>query len=235
MPNSQSISEVMAFAAALSLVGCAGSVTVSDLPSGEAAYSAIPANGVAVPAAYLIQPSDILDLRVFGEDEITNPKLRVDRAGNIQVLFVGEISAAGRSANDVQSEITTKLSSRYLVDPKVILSVAEPAPLFVSVEGEVARPGVYEMEGDYTLLSAIARAESTTSVAKLNSVIILRTVNGQQMAARFDLRDIRGGAAPDPLIRNNDVIVVGRSGSREALENFFRMGGIINGLFFAIR
>lgn len=235
MPESQNISKILVLAAAFGLAGCAGSVTDAGLPAGPAAYSVIPTKGIEAPTAYLIQPADILDLRVFKEEDISNPKLRVDSVGNIQIPFAGQIKASGRSTQDVQQEITSKLAARYLVNPQVTLSVAEPAPRYVAVEGEVGKPGVYEMGDNFTLLSAIARAESTTSVAKLNEVIVLRTIDGQQMAARFNLRDIRGGAAPDPLILNNDVVIVGHSGSRQALENFLKMGGFFSGIFYLIR
>ncbi|QVM83719.1 polysaccharide biosynthesis/export family protein [Novosphingobium decolorationis] len=205
------------------------------LASGPAAYELIPAAGVPAPTQYLIQPEDVLDLRVFGEEEISNPKLRVDTAGAIQVPFAGQIQAAGRDAVEVGSEIAHKLSQRYLVNPQVTLAIAEAAPRYVSVEGEVKDPGVYEMSNNFTLLSAIARAGSTSTIAKLEEVVVLRDLNGQKMAARFDLRDIRGGAAPDPIIMNNDIVVVGRSGKREALENVLKAAPAFNGLFYLLK
>jgi polysaccharide biosynthesis/export protein len=98
----------------------------------------------------------------------------------------------------------------------------------VAVEGEVKLPGVYKVSPSDTLLSAIARAQSPTNVAKLDEVIVFRTVNGRRMGARFDLNQIRSGQAADPQILGGDVIVVGFSSLKGVYRDILQAAPLLN-------
>lgn len=217
-----------------SLAACSGPA-MKALPAGPAAYELMPpADPNAPRTSYVIVPNDILNLQVFQEPDLSNDKLQVDNVGNIQMPLIGEIQAAGRSPPVLAADIASRLRERYIVDPQVVVSVAEQAKRFVSVDGQVEKPGVYEVEREDTLLSAIARAESTTDVASLNEVVVFRTINGQRMAARFDLRDVRAGTAPDPQILGGDVVVVGFSSLKGAWRDFLKAAPAFNVFVYAL-
>lgn len=220
----------------VALAGCASSATQVDLPSGQAAYQVIQGPSVPAPTEYLLAAQDVVNLKVLNEPDISDAQLRVDDYGNVQVPLIGQIKAAGRPVPEVSEEVRQRLAASYIRSPRVSISVVEPAKRTVTVEGEVKTPGVYEIDRSFTLLSALARAESTTTVAKLDEVIIFRTVNGQRMAAKFNLRDIRGGAAPDPTIVNGDVVVVASSGNRVLVDHLEKLvAPVVTGLFYLIR
>jgi polysaccharide export outer membrane protein len=224
------INKSMALAALLSsavLAGCTTTTKNPDLPVGEAAYAVIPAD-VPAPENQIIRPLDVLTVRVFGEPEISAEELRVDEVGHIQLPLIGQVNAAGRSAADVSAEITSLLAAKYLVDPQVAVSVKEVAPRFASVEGEVTKPGVYEINVNATLLSTIARAESPTATAKLNEIIVFRTVQGRRMVARFNLKDIRTGISPDPAIVDGDVVMVGYSSTKGLMQDVLKAAPLLN-------
>lgn len=89
------------------------------------------------------------------------PRQQVDLAGNITVPYAGAIKAAGRSPQDVQAEIKTRLSGRA-IDPQVIVSVADRISNSISVLGEVNTPARIPIEpGGIQLLPAIAKAGGT--------------------------------------------------------------------------
>ena len=50
--------------------------------------------------------------------------------------------------------------------------------------------------------------------ANEKKVVVFRTVNGQRMAAGFNLVDIRTGRTDDPQVYGNDVIVMDTSNAR---------------------
>lgn len=213
---------------ALLLGGCSTS-RMSAVPTGDIAYQIAPPRDLnAPPTSYIIVPKDELNLQVFQEPDLSNDALQVDNVGNIQMPLLGEIPAAGRSPSELASDIAYRLGRRYIVNPQVTVSVTKPAARYVAVEGQVEAPGVYEIEQDYSLLSAIARAESPTDVAKLDEVVIFRTVNGERMAARFDLRDIRAGLAPDPQIVGGDVVVVGFSAVKGVWRDLLKSAPLFN-------
>lgn len=209
------------------LGGCTTTTPNPDLPRGEAAYDVIPAKAPSAPN-YVLVPGDILSVDVFGEDEISKPQLLVDNSGFVQLPLAGQIKAGGLTAVELSRAIADKLSNGYLVSPQVSVSVVVPAKRFVSVEGDVKSPGVYEIGGNFTLLSAIARAQSPSETARLDEVLIFRTINGKRMAARFNLKDIRTGIAPDPEIVDGDVVAVGRSAARAAWQDILRAAPIFN-------
>lgn len=213
--------------ASFALTACSSTTSNPNLPQGPAAYQVIPAT-VPVPTVYPLRPKDKLTLRVFGEPDISQGELRVDDVGLIQVPLIGSVKAEGRSTDDLSSEIASRLGSRYLRNPQVTVSVKETAPSYVSVEGEVEKPGVYEIDGRTTLLAALARAESPTTTAKLNEIVVFRTINEQRMVARFNLKEIRLGLSPDPMILDGDVVMVGYSRSKGLWQDILKTAPIFN-------
>lgn len=162
-------------------------------------------------AAYRIGPADKLALRVFQVDDLSFDEIFVDSAGNLQLPLLGAVRAAGLTPAELSSEIERRLGEQYLRNPQVVVTVAEAASQKITVDGAVTKPGVYEMRGRTTLMQAVAMAEGPTKVAALDSVAVFRTVDGRRMVALFDLRAIRGGQAPDPIVMGDDVIVVDTS------------------------
>ena len=198
-----------------------------NVPVGEAAYRTIPAT-IPAPTVYAIAPKDVLQVRVFGEPDLSVEKARVDEAGFIQLPFAGQVKAAGRSAPELKDEITGILARKYLKDPQVAVAVDEAAPRCVTVEGEVKVPGSFELSGNTTLLGALAKAQSPSPTAKLDQVVIFRTIDGQRMVARFDVKDIRGGVSPDPIIMDGDLVVVGNSKIKTLWQDFLKTAPLFN-------
>lgn len=185
---------------------------------------------VAAPSAYYILPQDVLDVRVFGEPELSVTKLPVDTAGNLTLPLVGEIKASGKKASALADEIRARLV-RYVINPRVTVLVMEPAPRQVVVEGQVNQPGLYDLPQPATLLSSLAQARGPTRVAKLGQVVVLRKIDGHRYAARFDLTDIRKGRAADPEILANDQIIVGLSGGKAAFRDLLTVAPLLTAVF----
>lgn len=220
----------------LAVLLAACSSRMSTVPNGEFAYQLMPPPDPNAPrTSYVIAPNDVLNLQVFQEPDLSNKELQVDDAGNIQMPLVGEIHAAGVDPSRLAAEIAQRLGQKYIVNPQVVISVSKAAPRFVTVEGQVEKPGVFEIGREYTLLSAIALAESTTNTANLDEVVVFRTINGERAAARFDLRDVRAGIAPDPQIVGGDVVVVGFSAVKGAWQDFLKAAPVFNAFVFLAR
>jgi polysaccharide export outer membrane protein len=221
------------FGAILAILACGGCGPshISALPAGEAAYTAIPPVAQDATETQLIQPGDRLNIRVFGEPELSSDQYRVDAFGFLQLPLAGEIMAAQRKPSELRDEITRRLGARYLREPNVIVAIAERLRSNYAVEGQVREPGVFEARPGTTLLAALATAKSPTNTAKLDEIAILRMVNGQRVAARFDLQAIRGGQAPDPQILAGDIVVVGFSQGKGLFRDFLQAAPLFN-LFY---
>lgn len=226
MKKSAAISLLLVSATSLS--ACSSGL-YGALPAKDAAYAIMPPIDKAVaPSEYLIAPGDVVSLMVFGEPDLTFEKLPVDDAGFIQVPLAGPVHVATLTPAQASTLIATKLGARYLRDPQVTLNVIEQPGQTVTIEGQVLKAGTYPVANQTTLLGAIALAQSPTRIAKLDEVVVFRTVNNTRMAARFDLSRIRAGRDPDPQILGGDVVVVGFSQAKSIYRDFLQAAPIFN-------
>ncbi len=168
---------------------------------------------------YLIGPADVLDILVVGFPEFSSKESQVDFAGKIQLPLIGSVMAAGKTLEQLSSDLQAAYDSSYLRRPLVTASLKEVKSRFVTVEGAVKQPGLYPVPTRLTLVSAISLAEGTTEFAQLRKIAVFRTVQGKRYAAIFDLKDIRLGRYEDPVIRHGDVVVVGNSAVRRIFRD----------------
>lgn len=163
---------------------------------------------VGTTGDYHIGVGDKLSVRVFQVADLSFDELTVDTSGNLQIPLIGAVRASGQTANELAAEIATRLSDRYLRNPQVTVAVTNAASQKITVDGGVTKPGVYEMQGQTSLLQAVAMAEGPSPVADLAKVAVFRTINGQRAVALFDLGAIRQGRAVDPVLQGDDIVVV---------------------------
>ncbi len=203
-----------AAAAALALGGCESGAD-PIVPSGDAGYAAIAVDrSAAAPQRYALAPGDIVSVRVYDEAELSVDEIALDNAGVVSLPLIGDVRAAGRTATELAQTIEAAYAADYVRDPRVSVLVKKTQVRTIAVEGEVELPGVYPYTDGQTLLTALALARSPTEKAKLDEVMIFRTVGDERMAGRFDAQAIRGGRMPDVALLPGDTVVVGFSSAR---------------------
>jgi polysaccharide export outer membrane protein len=178
---------------------------------------------------YRIGPQDLLTISVFGVPELNND-VRVNTSGNISLPLIGSVQAGGRTIQELEQDIAAKLSVSYLQSPQVTVFIKEFTSQRVTVEGAVKKPGIFPITGRTSLLQVIATAGGIDELGDDHALIVFRVVNSQKMAAVFDLAKIRHGAAEDPQIYGDDIVVVDVSGSKSAYRKIFQALPII-GIF----
>ncbi|MDP8997590.1 MAG: SLBB domain-containing protein [Pseudomonadota bacterium] len=89
----------------------------------------------------------------------------------------------------------------------------------ITVDGAVMKPGIFPKKGELSLLQAIAQAQGLTTVADPSGVLVFRQVNGKRLAARFDIRQVRSGKLPDPMLLSGDVVMVDESAAKTTLRD----------------
>jgi polysaccharide biosynthesis/export protein len=82
--------------ATLLLAGCAS--FPNNVPRNAAAYDTLKAN--TPPSAYeaRIGPADKIDVHVLYEPDLSRDQLRVDASGRIELPLIGQVKAAGLTA-----------------------------------------------------------------------------------------------------------------------------------------
>lgn len=231
MKNKLALATAVLLAAATA--ACGGGPRVL-LPSGSAAYETIPVKAMDEIVAQQIRPGDRLSVRVFGEPELTADNYRVEATGFVQIPLVGQLVAAGNSPEQLRVEITRRLAARFVRDPQVSVVIYERATMNVAVEGQVEKPGVYEIDSSTTLLGALALAQSPDEDAKLDEVMVFRVIDGKRVGGRFDVRDIRAGRADDPQIIGGDTVVVGFDPVKGVWHDFLKTAPLFN-LFYIFK
>jgi len=87
--------------------------------------------------------------------------------------------------------------------------ITASARQYVTVEGEVQRPGRYAIEGELTVTGAISTAGGLTRFGS-SDVKLRRIESGTVTITKVDLKSVRKGKGPDPTVAPNDVITVPR-------------------------
>lgn len=214
----------------LMLVGClvlSGCASSRIEPNGSVVRleaQALPAPDrsdlVAFERPYYIGPYDEVTIDVVGLSDLNQRGIQVDASGRLTFPMVGTIEAAGKTPTEVANAIEAGLREKHIRNPQVSVNLTKTVSQLVTVDGEVKEPGMYPVMGHMTLLRAVAAAKGTTEFAKLDEVVLLRTVQGKSYAALYNLKALRQGAYADPEIFAGDVVMVGDSKARHMFKDF---------------
>ena len=141
---------------------------------------------------FKLGPDDVVEVFVYKEPELS-PTVVVRPDGKISLPLIGELLVSGKSALELQREVTQKLA-QYIAEPSVNVIVKEVNSAKVSVLGEVKTPGMYKIKDRATILDAVALAGGFTEYAKRDKVTLIRIeANGQQHRIQLNVEDqIRG-------------------------------------------
>jgi polysaccharide export outer membrane protein len=170
---------------------------------------------------YRIGPFDKLAVNVFGVPELSQT-VQVDAGGRISLPLAGAIDASGKTPDQLAQEIAARLGERYVRNPQVSVNLEETVSQVVTIDGQVKEPGLYPVIGRMTLMRAIATAKGVTEFARLQDVVVFRTVGQRNMIALYNLQAIRRGLYPDPEVFANDVVVVGDSPGRRLFQQILQ-------------
>lgn len=177
-------------------------------------------------SGFQIGPFDKLSIAVLGMEEL-NMKIVTDGAGKFTFPLAGVIDANGRTVEEVTRDIVSKMRENHVRDPQVSVNLEESNSHNYTIDGDVGQPGNYPVMGRMTLMQAVAGARGTTEFAKLSEVVVFRTVNGQRMAALYNLGAIRRGLYADPRIYPNDIVVVGDSPARRLFRDIVQAAPLL--------
>ena len=166
--------------------------------------------------AYTVGPFDELTVNVYGVEDLSGD-VTADAQGNVSVPLAGTINASNMTQNQLAQAIAANLRT-YVKNPQVTVNVKNARSRTITIDGQVREPGVFQANSNLSLMRAIATAKGTTVDADVEDVVIFRTVNGQKMAALYNLGAIRRGTYEDPPVYPNDIVVVGDSPSTRLIR-----------------
>jgi polysaccharide export outer membrane protein len=141
-------------------------------------YGGYPGYGYAMQPPYALDSGDRLRIVVFGQDGLTN-SYAVDASGHIAMPLIGSVVARGLSTDQLANAIAEKLRDGFVREPHVAVEIEAYRPFFIL--GEVTQPGQYPYVANMTAETAVAIAGGFGPRASHQSVVLIRSYNGQQM------------------------------------------------------
>jgi polysaccharide export outer membrane protein len=241
MPSLRFRAWVVAAAAALLPAVCAAQgvgLAVAqplDLRMGAArASDADPAAGAkpaqATPAAptplltvnkdYRLSANDLIDVELPDIDNVKRT-LRINAAGLVALPLIGSVEVAGLTSEEAERRIADRYREKYLQNPQVSVFIKEFTAERITLEGAIAKPGIYPVTGQLTLLRALALAGGFAPIANSSEVVLFRVDEATKKREMFtyDVEKIRAGKGEDPAVKGDDLIVVQRDATRRLLKD----------------
>jgi len=193
---------LLLLASAVLLAACESSPVVSERPEGTS----------AVAAVYKIGVGDQLSVGVWKNPELSvNVPVRPD--GKISVPLVGDIVAAGHSAEDLALAVENSLQN-YVRSPQVTVIVTNAASAEflrrIRVTGAVNAPQSIAHQQGVTVLDVILQAGGLTPFASPNSAKLYRKTDEGMKIYPVLLKDIleRGRLDTNYTLVPSDIITV---------------------------
>ena len=161
--------------------------------------------------------------------------MQVADTGTINLPLLGGVQASGKTASEIEKDLTRQLGAKYLKSPQVTVYVREHNSQRVTIEGAVKAPGMFPIRGTLSLVQLLASAGGVDRDLYSKDLTVFRTVDGNRTSQVYDIDAIREGKANDPQLRQGDVVVVDTSAAKSALQNTLKIVPATVGTAAAIR
>ena len=122
--------------------------------------------------SYKVGPADVLNIRVWHEQEFTGA-VSVHPDGKITLPLIGDLTVGGKTPVEIE-QIVAQALTKYVVKPLVTVTVQEVVSKKYYLDGEIAKAGEYTLVTPTTVLEAISRAGGLREFANEKKIYILR-------------------------------------------------------------
>jgi len=180
---------------------------------------------LAAPAmaegSYKVKAGDVLRIEVL-EDATLNRSSLIPPDGRIALPLAGSIAAAGRSVEEIQADIISKLTPSFAAAPNVFVSIESiftapinttpvvPVLYKIYVNGEAAKPGRIDVEPGTTVLQLFAQMGGFSKFAATKRIQLRRIEHGTEKLYGINYESILAGSstAGNTTLKDGDIIIV---------------------------
>ena len=166
----------------------------------------VPQEVLSREVVYAVGPGDVLDVRVYGEDDLSK-HFTLNREGELIVPYVGRVGVKGLTVSQIAVELESRLRDGFLVDPQVTVQVFEYKAKPIQILGEVEEPGIYYLRGESNVQTILARAGG--SAENVTQARVVRDQGGRVESFLVDLESLSQGDGTGTLrLQAGDTIHV---------------------------
>ncbi len=158
---------------------------------------------------YHIEAGDQFDV-AFDLSPEFNQTVTVQPDGYVTLRGVGDLHVQGETVPEL-TETLHKAYGKILNDPIISVVLKDFEKPYFIADGQVGKPGKYELRGNVTLTQAVAIAGGFNDSAKHSQVILFRRVDDQWTEAKlFNLKQMekRADLKEDPFLHPGDMVFV---------------------------
>ena len=180
----------------------------------DAADTFNPVDNVPVSADYTVGPGDEVVLRAWGSIDV-DYRTTVDRNGMLNLPKIGSFSVAGVKASELERHLRAQIG-RLFTNFNLSVALGQLRSVKVFVVGPAQRPGVYTLQSQSTLLSAVVAAGGPAANGSMRKITLRR--DGKALS-ELDVYEflVQGDKSRDLQLAAGDVIVFEPAGARVAL------------------
>ena len=164
-----------------------------------------PINLLQVPSDYVIGPGDELQIRIWGQID-GDLRVIVDRAGQIDIPQVGQVSVAGLHYSELEERLKGEISKVFR-NFHVAANLGRLHSIQVVVVGNARYPGTYTISSLSTLVNAIFATGGPSAQGSLRHIQVRR---GSTTITDFDFYDllVNGDKSKDVRLQPGDVLYI---------------------------
>ncbi len=140
---------------------------------------------------------DLLSISIYGAPEMSRTA-RVSQEGSIRLpIFKKPIEARGTIPAELEQRVADALSQAgVLVDPSVVITIAEYATRPIRVAGAVRHPLTFDATGPVSLLEALTRAEGLSGDAGADILVTRASLDSAALTQRISVKALIETADP---------------------------------------
>jgi len=161
--NTVLVSLALAGLSGLLLVGCASHGNLPVLEVGR--------NNIGVDSVYRLEIGDKLDVKVFGETELSG-SYEIGANGYVSFPLIGSVEARGLTLAQFRRRLGGRLGNGYLKHPRVTVDITSYRPIYV--QGEVRNGGQHIFKAGLKVPDVIAMGGGYTYRADESFIILHR-------------------------------------------------------------
>lgn len=195
---------VVAVGLQLLIAAAGGAQTHSELAVGaEPGVGALP-----VMTKFVIGVGDILSVTFWREQGMSGDVV-VRPDGMISLPLLNDVQALGQTPEQLAQTLKTA-AVKFVDDPDVTVTVKEIHSRKVFLIGQVTTPGAVPLQGDMNVLQLIAVGGGLLEYADKKDIVIIRSVNQQEIRFRFNYDEVLKGKnrKQNILLEPGDTVVV---------------------------
>lgn len=176
---------------------------------------------------YRLRFGDVMDISVYGEDD-TARETQVGPDGKVNYLFMHGIPASGKTIAEFRNELTERLKTYYKY-PLLSIVPKRYGWQYYTVIGQVVSPGIYRVNSDSTILSALCASQGFSTRLYRNQTIDMvdfdrsfMARNGEYVPVDFESLVRHGDMRWNYPLQSGDYLFFANSG----LNRVFVLGEV---------